>query len=262
MKPFLIILTAAALALTACSRYETVKGDPLQARVYTLENGLKVYMSVNRDEPRIQTYIAARVGGKDDPSDNTGLAHYLEHMMFKGTRVLGTQDYMAERPLLQKIDSLFEVYRTLTDPKEREALYAEIDAVSYEASKIAIPNEYDKLMSIIGSEGSNAFTSDDVTCYVEEIPSNQVDNWARIQADRFMNTVFRGFHTELEAVYEEKNMSMTDDGEKAIDALNEMLFPHHPYGHQTVIGTQDHLKNPSIRAIRHQKDTYYVPGNM
>ena len=72
MKPFLIILTAAALALTACSRYETVKGDPLQARVYTLENGLKVYMSVNRDEPRIQTYIAARVGGKDDPSDNTG----------------------------------------------------------------------------------------------------------------------------------------------------------------------------------------------
>ena len=262
MKRFLLFFAAFALTFNACSRYETVKGDPLQVQIYTLDNGLKVYMSVNKDEPRIQTYVAARVGGKDDPSDNTGLAHYLEHMMFKGTRVLGTQDYMAERPLLEKIDSLFEVYRTLTDPEEREALYAEIDAVSYEASKIAIPNEYDKLMSIIGSEGSNAFTSDDVTCYVEEIPSNQVENWARIQADRFMNTVFRGFHTELEAVYEEKNMSMTDDGEKAIDALNEMLFPHHPYGHQTVIGTQDHLKNPSIRAIRKQKDTYYVPNNM
>ncbi|MCR4843877.1 MAG: insulinase family protein [Bacteroidales bacterium] len=250
------------MALSSCSKYESVKGDPLQARIYTLENGLKVYMSVNRDEPRIQTYVAVRAGGKDDPSDNTGLAHYLEHMMFKGTEILGTQDYEAERPMLAQIDSLFEVYRTLTDPAERNALYARIDSISFEASKIAIPNEYDKLMSVIGSKGSNAFTSDDVTCYVEEIPSNQVDNWARIQADRFMNCVFRGFHTELEAVYEEKNMSMTDDGEKAVDALNAMLFPHHPYGTQTVIGTQDHLKNPSLRAIRKQKDTYYVPNNV
>jgi predicted Zn-dependent peptidase len=262
MKKLLVLLAGAALALSSCSKYESVKGDPLQARIYTLENGLKVYMSVNRDEPRIQTYVAVRAGGKDDPSDNTGLAHYLEHMMFKGTEILGTQDYEAERPMLAQIDSLFEVYRTLTDPAERNALYARIDSISFEASKIAIPNEYDKLMSVIGSKGSNAFTSDDVTCYVEEIPSNQVDNWARIQADRFMNCVFRGFHTELEAVYEEKNMSMTDDGEKAVDALNAMLFPHHPYGTQTVIGTQDHLKNPSLRAIRKQKDTYYVPNNV
>ena len=261
MKRFLVILVA-AVALTACGKYETVKGDPLQTQIYTLENGLKVYMSVNKDEPRLQTYIAVRAGGKDDPADNTGLAHYLEHMMFKGTRILGTQDYARERPMLEQIEDLFEQYRTLTDPAERAALYAKIDALSYEASKIAIPNEYDKLMSVIGSQGSNAFTSEDVTCYIEEIPSNQIDNWARIQADRFMNCVFRGFHTELEAVYEEKNMTMNDDSEKAIDALNAMLFPHHPYGTQTVIGTQDHLKNPSLKAIRKQKDTYYVPNNM
>ncbi len=262
MKRFCVLLLSGLLAVTACSPYKTVKGDPMGVKIYTLKNGLKVYMSVNKDEPRIQTYMAVRVGGKDDPADNTGLAHYLEHMMFKGTEILGTRDYEAEKPLLARIDSLFEVYRTLTDPTEREAFYRIIDSVSYEASKLAIPNEYDKLMSIIGSEGSNAFTSDDVTCYVEEIPSNQVENWARIQADRFRNCVFRGFHTELEAVYEEKNMSMIDDTEKAIDALNAMLFPHHPYGTQTVIGTQDHLKNPSLKAIRKQKDTYYVPNNM
>lgn len=263
MKRILTLFALAGLvAFAACSRYETVQGDPMDVKIYTLKNGLKVYMSVNKDEPRIQTYIPVRVGGKDDPSDNTGLAHYLEHMLFKGTEVLGTQDYRAEKPMLEQIDSLFEVYRTLTDPAEREALYAQIDSVSYEASKLAIPNEYDKLMSIIGSEGSNAFTSEDVTCYVEEIPSNQVENWARIQADRFKNCVFRGFHTELEAVYEEKNMTMVDDGEKAIDALNAMLFPHHPYGTQTVIGTQEHLKNPSLKAIRKQKDTYYVPNNV
>ena len=262
MKRLLILAAAAALAAACGNKYETVKGDPLQTKICTLPNGLTVYMSVNKDEPRIQTYIAVRAGGKDDPADNTGLAHYLEHMMFKGTEQFGTQDYEAEKPMLAAIDSLFEVYRTLTDPQERLDLYHEIDSISFEASKTAIPNEYDKLMSIIGSEGSNAYTSNDVTCYVEEIPSNQVENWARIQADRFMNCVFRGFHTELEAVYEEKNMGLTSDSEKALDAIDSLLFPHHPYGTQTVIGTQDHLKNPSLKAIRKQKDTFYVPNNV
>ncbi len=263
MKKYLIIVAAALLALASCTRnYQTVSGDPLNARIYTLDNGLTVYMTVNKDAPRIQTYIAVRAGGKNDPADNTGLAHYLEHMMFKGTQQFGTRDYQAEKPMLEEIDSLFEVYRTLTGEAERRALYHKIDSISYEASKLAIPNEYDKLMAIIGSEGSNAYTSNDVTCYVEEIPSNQIDAWARIEADRFKNCVFRGFHTELEAVYEEKNMGLADDSEKAFDALDSMLFVHHPYGTQTVIGTQDHLKNPSLRTIRSHKDTYYVPNNV
>ncbi len=262
MKKFLF-LAVAVLALASCGKkYETVKGDPLETKMYTLANGLKIYMSVNKDEPRIQTYIAVRSGGKNDPADNTGLAHYLEHMMFKGTEQFGTQDYAAEKPMLAQIDSLFEVYRTLTGSGERLALYHQIDSISYEASKLAIPNEYDKLMSIIGSRGSNAYTSNDVTCYVEEIPSNQLENWARIEADRFMNCVFRGFHTELEAVYEEKNMGMASGSENAMEALDSMLFQGHPYGTQTVIGTQDHLKNPSLVAIRKQKDTYYVPNNV
>ena len=237
MKKLLLLAALAAVAASCGPKYETVKGDPLGTKIYTLKNGLTVYMSVNKDEPRIQTLMPVRAGGKDDPADNTGLAHYLEHMMFKGTEQFGTQDYEAEKPLLASIDSLFEVYRTLTDPQARLDLYHQIDSISYEASKIAIPNEYDKLMSIIGSRGSNAYTSDDVTCYVEEIPSNQVENWAKIQADRFKNCVFRGFHTELEAVYEEKNMGLTDDTEKTFDALNSMLVPNHPYGTQTVIGT-------------------------
>jgi len=262
MKKLLFIAAAVLMAAACGNKYESVKGDPMDARIYTLDNGLKVYMTVNKDEPRIQTYIAVRAGGKNDPADNTGLAHYLEHMMFKGTERFGTQDYEAEKPMLAAIDSLFEVYRTLKGDGERNALYHQIDSISYEASKTAIPNEYDKLMSIIGSEGSNAYTSNDVTCYVEEIPSNQVENWARIQADRFMNCVFRGFHTELEAVYEEKNMGMASGSENAMEALDSMLFRNHPYGTQTVIGTQDHLKNPSLKAIRKQKDTYYVPNNV
>ncbi len=265
MKRLLILMVSAITLLTvSCSpyKYETVKGDPLETKIYTLDNGLKVYMSVNKEEPRIQANIAVKVGGKNDPSETTGLAHYFEHLMFKGTEKFGTSDYAAEKPLLDEIEALFEVYRVTTDEAERAALYHKIDSISYLASEYFIPNEYDKLMSFIGSQGTNAYTSTDMTVYVEEIPSNQIENWAKIQADRFANAVIRGFHTELETVYEEKNMSLTKDFRKALESLDGMLFPDHPYGTQTVLGTQEHLKNPSITNIKNYYKTYYVPNNM
>ena len=259
-------LTVVILSLLASScskyKYETVKGDPMNTRIYTLPNGLKVYMSVNKETPRIQTYIAVRVGGKNDPAETTGLAHYFEHLMFKGTPNFGTSDYAAEKPLLDQIEQLFETYRQTEDEAERAAIYHRIDSISYEASKFAIPNEYDKLMAAIGANGTNAYTSQDMTVYVEDIPANEVDNWARIEADRFRNPVIRGFHTELETIYEEKNMSLTRDSRKVWEALDAALFPHHPYGTQTVLGTQEHLKNPSITNVKNYHKTYYVPNNM
>ena len=266
MKKILTLMTVvAAMLLTACGSkyaYESVKGDPTQTRIYTLDNGLKVYMSVSDEEPRIQTYIAVRVGGKNDPSETTGLAHYFEHLMFKGTQSFGTQDYAAEKPMLDEIEQLFEVYRKTEDEAERKALYKRIDSISYEASKLAIPNEYDKLMASIGAQGTNAYTGYDMTVYVENIPSNQVENWLKIEADRFKNVVIRGFHTELETIYEEKNMSLTQDNRKVYEAMNAALFPNHPYGKQTVLGTQEHLKNPSITNVKNYHDQYYVPNNM
>ena len=255
---------AMALLTVSCSqyKYETVKGDPLKAKIYTLDNGMKVYMTVNKEQPRIQANIAVKVGGKNDPSETTGLAHYFEHLMFKGTPNFGTADYEAEKVLLDQIEALFEVYRVTEDEAERAAIYHQIDSISYLASDYFIPNEYDKLMSFIGSEGTNAYTSTDMTVYVEQIPSNQIENWARIQADRFANPVIRGFHTELETVYEEKNMSLTKDFRKGLEAMDGMLFPDHPYGTQTVLGTQEHLKNPSITNIKNYQKTYYVPNNI
>ncbi len=265
MKKLLTLaVVVVALLAAACSKYkyETVEGDPMNTRIYTLPNGLKVYMSVNKETPRIQTYIAVRVGGKNDPAETTGLAHYFEHLMFKGTPNFGTSDYAAEKPLLDQIEQLFEVYRQTEDEAERQAIYHRIDSISYEASKIAIPNEYDKLMAAIGANGTNAYTSQDMTVYEDDIPSNEVDNWAKIQADRFRNPVIRGFHTELETIYEEKNMSLTKDNRKVWEALDAALFPHHPYGTQTVLGTQEHLKNPSITNVKNYHKTYYVPNNM
>lgn len=246
----------------AARQFQTVTNDPLDTKMHTLPNGLKVFMTVNKDTPRIQTYIAVRVGGKNDPAETTGLAHYFEHLMFKGTEKFGTQDYAAEKPMLDRIEQLFEVYRNTTDSAARARIYHEIDSVSYQASLIAIPNEYDKLMAAIGADGTNAYTSQDVTCYVEDIPSNQIENWARIQADRFENPVIRGFHTELETIYEEKNMSLTKDNRKVFEKMLATLYPSHPYGSQTVLGTQEHLKNPSITNVKNYHKTWYVPNNM
>lgn len=203
-------------------KYETVTGDPMQTRIYTLDNGLKVYLSVNKAQPRIQANIAVRTGSRNDPKETTGLAHYLEHLMFKGTNHFGTSDPVKEKPYLDDIEARYERYRKLTDPAQRRQAYHEIDSVSQIAAKYNIPNEYDKMMSAIGSEGSNAYTSNDVTCYVENIPSNEVDNWARIQADRFQNMVIRGFHTELEAVYEEYNIGLAQDTRKLWEAGSKL----------------------------------------
>ena len=268
-KHLLLLGAAAMMLLASCTpkeeskyKYETVKGDLAEARIYTLNNGLTVYLSVNNEEPRIQTYIAVRTGSKNDPAETTGLAHYLEHLMFKGTTHFGTTDYEAEKPFLDDIEARYERYRTLTDPEERRIAYHEIDSVSQLAAQYFIPNEYDKLMSAIGAEGTNAYTSEDVTCYVEDIPSNEIDNWAKIQADRFQNMVIRGFHTELEAVYEEYNIGIAQDSRKVWEALNAMLFPTHPYGTQTTIGTQEHLKNPSITNIKNYFNKWYRPNNV
>ncbi|MDR2423876.1 MAG: insulinase family protein [Prevotellaceae bacterium] len=260
---FIIIL----ISIVSCSetskyKFETVAGDPLNVRIYTLDNGLKVYLSVNRDRPRVQTYIAVNVGSKNDPAETTGLAHYFEHLMFKGTTTFGTSNYEAEKPLLDQIEQIYEKYRKTDDEGERKKIYARIDSISQEAAKYAIPNEYDKLMTAIGAEGTNAFTSYDVTAYTENVPANEIETWAKIQANRFTNPVIRLFHTELEVVYEEYNMSLTRDGKKVFDTLLSSLLPHHPYGKQTVLGSQEDLKNPSITNIKKYFDTYYVPNNM
>lgn len=256
----------AAMLFTGVSaqkyEYKTYDNDPLGVREYTLKNGLKVFMSVYKDAPRIQTYVAVRAGSKNDPSETTGLAHYLEHMLFKGSHQLGTTDWEREKVEIKKIEDLYEVYRKTTDEQRRKEIYHQIDSISYAASKIAIANEYDKSMTAIGSEGTNAFTSNDYTMYVENIPANQLEAWAKVQGDRFPNLVLRLFHTELEAVYEEKNIGMAQDNRRVNETMMAALFPHHPYGQQTTIGTIEHLKNPSMKNIREYHAAYYVPNNM
>ncbi|MEW6773457.1 MAG: insulinase family protein [Bacteroidota bacterium] len=243
-------------------QYDSIPNDPFHTRIYTLPNGMKVYLSPYHATPRIYTMIAVKAGSKYDPADATGLAHYLEHMVFKGTDIYGTKDYNKEKPLLDKIEELFETYRQTKDETQRKKIYHQIDSISFIAAKYAIANEYDKMTSAIGAQGTNAFTTNDETIYVNDIPANQIDNWLAIEAERYRNPVFRLFHTELEAVYEEKNRSLDNDEWQMYETLFKELFPNHPYGTQTTIGTIEHLKNPSLKEIKKYYDKYYVPNNM
>ena len=182
--------------------------------------------------------------------------------MFKGTADYGTKNWEEEKKLLDQIEQLFEEYRDITDPEARKAHYAKIDKISNEASKFAIANEYDKMCSFLGYTGTNAYTTNDRTVYVNNIPSNQLENFLDIESNRFQIIVNRLFHTELETVYEEKNRGLDNDYRKTFEAMNKNMFTQHPYGTQSVIGTIEHLKNPSIKDINEYFYKYYVPNNM
>lgn len=282
IRNFFYLSAGALLVLSSCSKkeeqstgaptvkevtengrtYKIVEGDDTKTREYTLPNGLKVFLSVNKAEPLVQTYIAVASGSRKDPATATGLAHYLEHMVFKGTSKMGTNNWEKEKPLLDSIQNLFEVYRNTKDPNERKKIYAQIDKVSGEAANYAIANEYDKVMAHLGARGTNAYTYVDQTVYTNVVPSNNLDRFFEVEAERFGELVPRLFHTELEAVYEEKNMGIDRDNSQAFEKLFENLYPAHPYGTQTTIGTIEHLKNPSIVEIKKYFDTWYVPNNM
>ena len=241
--------------------YITVSNDENGVRIYTLKNGLKVFLAQNSDAPRIQTYIPVRTGSNNDPSDNTGLAHYLEHMMFKGTSKLGTQNWEKESELLDQISDLYEQHKAENDPEKKKEIYRKIDEVSQEASQYAIANEYDKVISSLGASGTNAHTWFDETVYKNNVPNNELEKWLKIEKERFSELALRLFHTELESVYEEFNRAQDNDSRLVNYELMDALFPTHPNGQQTTLGKAEHLKNPSMKAIHKYFDEYYVPNN-
>lgn len=236
--------------------------DALDAHIYELDNGLRVYLTQNPEEPRFYAEIAVRAGSKQDPADATGLAHYLEHLLFKGNQSLGTLDYDAERPHLEQIEALYQQHFNETDAQRRADIYGEINSVSQQAAMFAVPNEIDTLYNSMGASGLNAHTWHEETVYKVGLPANRLHQWAKIEADRFVDPVFRLFHTELEVVYEEKNRTLDNRDRISYYALADLLYKNHPYGQQSTIGDAEHLKNPSLVYIQDYFDTWYVPNNM
>ena len=230
-------------------------------RQVTLSNGMNVLLCEYHEEPQIYGAVCVHAGSKNDPADNTGMAHYLEHIMFKGTDSIGTINWPAERVFLDSISLLYDILHDKTDAKERNDILLHINDLSNKATQYAIPNEVDVILDAMGSEGVNAFTNNDVTVYHNHFPSNQLEKWLLVYRERFRHPVFRLFQSELEAVYEEYNMYQDEPLMTFMeDALAE-AYGTHPYG-IPIIGHQKHLKNPQTSAMQKFFNTYYHPANM
>ena len=259
---FFTLLTFAITGIAQNYQLKTYENDPLNVKEYTLGNGLKVYLSENHDQPQVYGMVTVKAGGKNDPIHATGMAHYLEHMLFKGTETMGTTDYHKEKPYLDSIVRLYDELAKTEDVEKRNQIQKRINEQALEASKYAIPNEMDRMLKEIGSTGVNAFTSEEITSYHNTFPSNQIDKWLSIYDTRFEKPVFRLFQSELETVYEEKNRSADDPFSGLFETFLKKLFKNHPYGQQPLIGFTEHLKNPSLTSMYEYFDNYYVANNM
>ncbi len=235
--------------------------DPLGVTIHRLSNGLTVYLSTYRREPRFQAWIAIRAGARHDPPKSTGLAHYLEHMMFKGSSALGTLDFDRERPHLDRIAQLYDELRVARAPRRRDALLAEIDAETQRSAAVAIPNELDRVFASLGVIDVNAFTAAEETVYISDVPAGSLAPWARLERARFTDPVFRLFYPELESVYEEKNMSLDDPHERIYEDMMAALFGAHPYGTQPTLGRGEHLKSPAYADMVAFFQRWYAPNN-
>ncbi len=240
---------------------ETFPDDPLAVRRVVLPNGLTVMLSENHERPEIFGAVVVRTGGRNDPPNDTGMAHYLEHMLFKGTTKIGTTDWERERPLQAQIEQLYDELKRAS-PSERRSIEAEIRRTVAKTYAYAVPNEIDQLLEDIGATHVNAFTTYDETVYHNTFPASQIDTWLAIYAERFEEPVFRLFPTELEAVYEEKNTAIDTTGYELFRTFMRGAFPGHPYGTNDILGEVEHLKRPSLRAMKAYYERWYVPNNM
>lgn len=254
-KRIIILLSVLLLTITAQAQQKIV------TETYYLPNGLQVILAEEHSQPQIFGGIFVHAGSKNEDPNITGVAHYFEHMMFKGTDQIGTIDWTNESKYLDSISHQYDLLHATTDEASRKTIQKEINRLNIAASKYAIPNEVDAILSKIGSTGVNAGTSYDYTVYYNTFPSNQAENWMDIYAERFRYPVFRLFQSELEAVYEEKNMYE----DSPIYAFQRRMFAEcfgeHPYS-RDVIGYGEHLKNPQPSEMRRFFDTYYVANNM
>ncbi len=238
------------------------QNNPLEVESYTLSNGLTVYLNEDHNMPMVHGMVVVKGGAKRDPADATGIAHYFEHIMFKGTDQLGTISYPEEKVYLDSIKNLYDRLGTATGDEERAGIQNEINRISLKAAEYAVPNEFSKIIDEMGGTGTNASTSKEYINYYNSCPSNQVEKWLELYSHRFINPVFRLFQSELETVYEEKNMDLDDPITMLFQKYQEEFFRKSPYGQQTILGTLEHLKNPSLSKMEAYFDTYYVANNM
>lgn len=238
------------------------QNNALEVKKYVLDNGFTVYLNEDKTAKEVFGAVVVKAGSKNDPADATGMAHYLEHLLFKGTTEMGTTNYLAEKPYLDSINMYYDLLGKTKDEAERKKIQQLINNQSVAAAGYGRPTEFDKLIKSIGGTNLNAFTQNDMTVYHNSFPGEQIEKWLEVYSHRFQNPVFRSFQAELEVVYEEKNISMDSYMTLLYEDMSKNMFRHHPYGTQTTIGTIEHLKSPSLNKMYEYFKAYYVANNM
>ena len=231
-------------------------------KVFKLPNGMSVFVWEDDTKPDVRGMVSVKVGGKDDPADLTGLAHYLEHLMFKGTSKVGALDWAKEEPLYRQIIQKYDEMAVETNPVRKKEITKEINHLSIEISKISHSTEFSALTEgTMGGNMLNAGTNYDYTVYFNTFPPEEINRWLELNSERLMNPVFRGFQAELETVYEEYNMYQDNRMQQMNKFMMENIFPGHPYS-RDLIGLGEHLKNPQPGRLIEFYNKWYVPGNM
>lgn len=245
----------------ACCSYQSQAEDlnALKVKEYRLENGLTVWLNEDHSQPKVFGAVVVKAGAKDCP--DTGIAHYFEHMMFKGTDRIGTLDYESEKVLLDSIAMKYDELAMTEDTAARARLQKEINELSIRSSEYVIPNEFNRLINRFGGSGLNAATSYDATIYFNTFSPQYMVQWAEINSECLINPVFRLFQSELETVYEEKNMYGDFIGGQVMDTLMARYFGPHPYAYP-IIGSTKNLKNPRLTEMHKFFEDYYVASNM
>ena len=256
-KPFRLLVFSFCLVLFSYTQAQ----NPLKVETFRLDNGLKVILCEEHSQPKVYGCVVVHAGSKNEKPTATGVAHYFEHIMFKGTDRIGTTNWAVEKLYLDSISQAYDRLHATKDAKQRHDIQLEINRLNIAASKYAIPNEVDAILQKMGCTRLNAGTSYDYTVYYNTLPSNQLANWMDVYVERFRNPVFRLFQSELEAVYEEKNMYDNQMGHDFSRNIFTEAFGEHPYSRE-VIGLAEHLKNPQPSEMQEFFNTYYVANNM
>jgi predicted Zn-dependent peptidase len=256
MKPIYLPFLIAFLCLLP-----NVNADAQGLKAFKLPNELSVFIWEDEKAPDVYGMVSVNVGAKEDPENYTGLAHYLEHVLFKGTDQIGTLDWEKEKPLYEKIIAKYDELAQTVDPVKRASIAKEINQLTIESAKYNLSNDFSNLTQGMGGYGLNAGTNYDYTIYFNSFPPGEIYKWLKLNSDRLIHPVFRSFQPELETVYEEFNRGQDNQSQRESEFILSTIFPGHPYA-RSIIGLPEHLKNPQLSQLIKFYEDWYVAGNM
>ncbi|MCX6576329.1 MAG: pitrilysin family protein [Candidatus Aminicenantes bacterium] len=262
-----VFFLTAFLSFTLSPQAQTFDATKKQVKIHSLGNGMKFIVLERHDAPVVSFHVYADVGSANESYGITGISHILEHMAFKGTKVVGTKDYAAESKILNELDAAYDqMKKEEAKPNPDRAKVAELKAkftdLEKKAKEYVVNNEYFDMMMREGDAGVNAYTSNDATQYINYLPSNRLEFWMAVTSDRFLNPVFREFFKERDVIMEERRLGVeTQPTGKLMEDFMAVAFKAHPYHHE-VVGHMSDLQAITRKDVEDYFKKFYSPSNL